>query len=102
MCDKSKFLVKLSDFGLATRIKDNKMYTMCGTPQYLAPEVFTGASGAGYGMEIDMWSAGVLLFFLLSGCLPFQEDSKHTVQDKIQLGLFEFTPKEIWKTTQQN
>ena len=38
------------------------MRTLCGTPSYLAPEVFMQASTSGYGLAVDAWSLGVLLF----------------------------------------
>ena len=71
--------VKLTDFGLAKRANQEGLKTFCGTPQYFAPEVLmrkTTVKGQGtYGRSADMWSIGVILFILLSGTFPFEEDN---------------------------
>jgi serine/threonine protein kinase len=69
--------IKIGDFGLAKHV-DNRGYltTVCGSPQYVAPEVVTGAgSSAAYGPKVDMWGAGVVLYMLLAGYPPFEGDS---------------------------
>jgi len=63
--------VKLVDLGLAKRILNNRTLTLCGTPQYLAPEKVKGES---YGIQVDIWSFGVLLFELLAGYNPFTDE----------------------------
>ena len=59
--------IKLGDFGLATKLDfdGEKKRTICGTPNYIAPEVLEGKSGHSY--EVDIWSLGVLAFYLVSG-----------------------------------
>jgi serine/threonine protein kinase len=67
--------LKVSDFGLSAlpeQIKNGLLHTACGTPSYTAPEVILRH---GYdGAKADAWSCGVILFFLLVGCLPFEFD----------------------------
>ncbi|KAL5732183.1 hypothetical protein ACHQM5_004831 [Ranunculus cassubicifolius] len=61
--------IKLADFGLATRICNGQtMSAFCGSPSYMAPEVLEG----NYTEKVDIWSAGVLLYGLLVGVLPFK------------------------------
>ncbi|XP_036287678.1 serine/threonine-protein kinase DCLK3 [Pipistrellus kuhlii] len=85
--DKSMTL-KLADFGLAKHVV-RPVFTVCGTPTYVAPEIL---SEKGYGLEVDMWAAGVILYILLCGFPPFRslERDQDELFDIIQLGHFEF------------
>jgi len=66
-------IVKIADFGLSNLMKDGKfLKTSCGSPNYAAPEVISGKKYC--GTEIDTWSCGVILFALLAGHLPFDEE----------------------------
>lgn len=60
--------IKLVDFNLSKKLDSSKTYTLCGTPHYLAPEVITRA---GYGINADIWSLGVLIFEFWTGKTPF-------------------------------
>jgi len=68
--------VKISDFGLSNFSNLDPTYLMqttCGTPNYVAPEVL---SAKGYvGFRADVWSAGVILYVMLCGCLPFEDEN---------------------------
>ncbi len=64
--------LKIIDFGLTkTLARQEKTNEAIGTLTYLAPEVF---SHKPYDNKIDIWSIGIILFFLLSGCLPFDDE----------------------------
>ncbi|KAL5701314.1 non-specific serine/threonine protein kinase [Ranunculus cassubicifolius] len=73
--------VKLVDFGLATRIsRDEKLFVRVGTPQYVAPEILNFKN---YSDKVDVWSAGVILYNLLSGTKPFHGKSFEAVTEVI-------------------
>ena len=64
--------IKLTDFGLSKILKENedKAFTICGTPQYLAPEVLKNKD-IGYDKSVDWWSLGCLFYEMLTGYLPY-------------------------------
>ncbi|KPA80596.1 putative serine/threonine protein kinase [Leptomonas pyrrhocoris] len=83
--------VKLIDFGLSNIMKDGEfLATSCGSPNYAAPEVISGKLY--FGPEVDVWSCGVILYALLCGCLPFDEDSIPVLFSKIKKGKYTFPP----------
>lgn len=64
--DKNYDKIKISDFGLSRIIKEGSfMQTICGTPEYIAPEVLKSKSTSGYGKAVDLWSLGVILYTML-------------------------------------
>jgi serine/threonine protein kinase len=68
MLDRNGYL-KVIDFGFAKKLHKNEWtYTLCGTPDYLAPEVL---KGTGHSFGVDFWSLGVLIYEMIFGCPPF-------------------------------
>ncbi|TFK56415.1 CAMK/CAMKL/AMPK protein kinase [Heliocybe sulcata] len=79
--------VKIADFGLSNEIKDGDfLKTSCGSPNYAAPEVIRG--GLYTGPEIDVWSCGVILYVMLAGRLPFEDDDVQALFTKISQGQY--------------
>ncbi|KAI9617470.1 hypothetical protein KEM48_007055 [Puccinia striiformis f. sp. tritici PST-130] len=83
--------VKIADFGLSNIMRDGDfLKTSCGSPNYAAPEVISGKLYA--GPEIDIWSCGVILFVMLCGRLPFDDDHIPMLFKKINSGLYSLPP----------
>ncbi|OWZ41836.1 carbon catabolite-derepressing protein kinase [Cryptococcus neoformans] len=79
--------IKIGDFGLSNLMTDGDfLKTSCGSPNYAAPEVISGKLYS--GPEIDVWSAGVIMFVLLCGKLPFDDEHIPTLFKKIENGVF--------------
>lgn len=84
--------IKLADFGFAARVHKPKSLTKkCGTPFFVAPEILARKP---YDMSADIWSAGCIVFLLLSGNLPFRGRTQKELFKNIMKGDFEFNPKE--------
>ncbi|KAI9847257.1 MAG: Protein kinase [Thelocarpon superellum] len=79
--------VKIADFGLSNIMTDgNFLKTSCGSPNYAAPEVISGKLYA--GPEVDVWSCGVILYVLLVGRLPFDDEYIPSLFKKIAQGKY--------------
>eukprot|EP00002_Diphylleia_rotans_P000545 TRINITY_DN10287_c0_g1_i1.p1 TRINITY_DN10287_c0_g1~~TRINITY_DN10287_c0_g1_i1.p1 ORF type:complete len:499 (+),score=112.01 TRINITY_DN10287_c0_g1_i1:118-1614(+) len=79
--------VKIADFGLSNFLNDGDfLKTSCGSPNYAAPEVISGNLYC--GPEVDVWSCGVILYALLCGRLPFDDELIPNLFKKIKSGLF--------------
>lgn len=84
----SSMNIKIADFGLATQLKlpSEKHFTMCGTPNYISPEVATRSA---HGLESDVWSLGCMFYAFMTGRPPFDTDTvKHTLS-KVVLGVYQ-------------
>ena len=93
--DKDDAICKIVDFGLSKFIGPNQTSTdPFGTLSYVAPEVLQGKP---HGKEVDIWSLGVIIYLMLSGVLPFDDNNekeiaRQTIQDALD---FNFSP---WDT----
>ncbi|XP_039066001.1 calcium-dependent protein kinase 26-like isoform X1 [Hibiscus syriacus] len=85
--------IKLADFGLATYIESagKCLHGTVGSPFYIAPEVLVG----GYNQAADIWSAGVILYILLSGTPPFWGKTKSRIFDAVRAADLQF-PSDPW------
>lgn len=82
--------LKIGDFGLSALVKNGeKRKTVCGTPNYIAPEVLLGKAG-GHSFEADIWSLGVIIYTLLVGVPPFQQKNVEDIYKKIELNKYIF------------
>ena len=68
--------VKIGDFGLSTKLSDRaeRKTSVCGTPNYIAPEVLEGDRFHGHSFEVDVWAFGVIVYIMLFGKAPFDAD----------------------------
>jgi len=83
----SEGFLKITDFGLSKFVIDGNTFTMCGTPDYLAPEIITGQ---GHGLAVDWWALGVLIFELVASHAPFCDRSMNAMFKNIMTCKFEF------------
>ncbi|KAJ1719085.1 hypothetical protein LPJ53_006087, partial [Coemansia erecta] len=83
--------IRIIDFGFANVFSwDKLMNTFCGSPLYIPPEIVRGIRYT--GPEVDIWSMGVLLYFMLCGCMPFESEDRKEVFYKIERGRFYMPP----------
>lgn len=85
-----KMELKVGDFGLATKLEfeGERKRTVCGTPNYIAPEILDGKSGHSY--EVDIWSIGVICYTLIVGKPPFETQDVKTTYKRIKMNAYTF------------
>jgi len=79
--------IKLVDFGFAKVVGDRETYTLCGTPEYLSPEVI---QSKGHTKAVDWWALGVLIYEMTLGYPPFYDNSPIQIYEKIVQGRISF------------
>ncbi|CAD8079118.1 unnamed protein product [Paramecium primaurelia] len=78
--------LKLTDFGFAKVVED-RTYTLCGTPEYLAPEILLNK---GHSKPVDWWCLGIFLYEMLAGIDPFNDEDPMAIYQKILKGKVKF------------
>eukprot|EP00188_Purpureofilum_apyrenoidigerum_P005819 Plantae.Rhodophyta-Purpureofilum_apyrenoidigerum.ctg8030.p1 GENE.Plantae.Rhodophyta-Purpureofilum_apyrenoidigerum.ctg8030~~Plantae.Rhodophyta-Purpureofilum_apyrenoidigerum.ctg8030.p1 ORF type:complete len:780 (-),score=114.31 Plantae.Rhodophyta-Purpureofilum_apyrenoidigerum.ctg8030:27-2366(-) len=83
--------LKITDFGFSTlkqgldRVND-VLYTQCGTPTYVAPEIINPPKDGYSGAKVDIWSCGVILYMMVAGEMPFDDENMDRLFTKIATG----------------
>ncbi|KAK9462805.1 kinase-like domain-containing protein [Lipomyces oligophaga] len=87
--------VKIGDFGLAALLlsESDRKKTICGTPNYIAPEVLFGKQD-GHSLEVDLWSVGIILYAMLVGKPPFQSKDVNVIYKRIKANDYRF-PEDV-------
>lgn len=79
--------IRVADFGMASlQVEGSMLETSCGSPHYACPEVIRGEKYD--GRKADVWSCGVILYALLVGALPFDDDNLRNLLEKVKKGVF--------------
>jgi len=87
-------IIKIIDFGLANCYKNKKnelLETSCGSPCYAAPEMILGKKY--HGIDIDIWSSGIVLFAMVCGFLPFEDEDNENIYRKVVIGKYDLPDK---------
>jgi hypothetical protein len=88
--------VKIGDFGLAAVVLDEKdrRQTLCGTPNYIAPEILNKSAGNGHDNKVDTWAVGIICYAMLIGSPPFASKTQAEIYSKLKLLQYD------WKETE--
>jgi len=87
----------IADFGLSRIMDEEKFHvltTTCGTPGYMAPEIF---KKTGHGKPVDIWAMGVITYFLLCGYTPFDRETDFEEMQAILNADYSFQPTDYWR-----
>jgi len=76
--------IKVGDFGFSIQSSGELLDTFCGSPPYAAPELFSEESYS--GSLVDVWALGILLYFMLTGNMPFRAETVPQLKEKIDDG----------------
>ncbi|THH03031.1 hypothetical protein EW145_g6587, partial [Phellinidium pouzarii] len=93
--------IMIADFGLSRIMDEDKLQLLteiCGTPGYMAPEIF---KKSGHGKPVDIWAMGVITYFLLCGYTPFDRDNQELEMQAILAGDYVFEPQEYWENVSE-
>jgi len=104
--------IKICDFGIGRILSSSKqmLHDKCGTPMYMAPEILLSSKSKGYeGFPVDIWSAGISLYIMLSGTLPFNLknnesssiDEENNNNIELQYSIINKEPKKIEKISDE-
>eukprot|EP00939_MAST-03C_sp_MAST-3C-sp1_P000238 g238.t1 len=94
LLDCSGSILKFTDFGFSTHIKDpekDRQRLFCGTPAYMAPEIIRGGSYRGF--PVDIWAMGVVLYAVVCGRFPFMAKYERALYKKVVSGRFSLPSK---------
>lgn len=81
--------IAIADFGFAKRSYHDNMNTICGSPQYIAPEIIASATiNKAYGAQVDLWSTGVLFYWIVIGYPPFHDNCEPRMYQQVLSGKF--------------
>ena len=90
--------IKIGDFGLAAVMADehDRRTTLCGTPNYIAPEILSKSGIRGHDNKVDTWAIGVICYAMLMGTPPFQSKTQQEIYSKLRTLEYE------WKIDSKN
>ncbi|KEF63775.1 PLK protein kinase [Exophiala aquamarina CBS 119918] len=90
--------LKIGDFGLAAVMADeqDRRTTLCGTPNYIAPEILSKSGNRGHDNKVDTWAVGVICYAMLMGTPPFQSKTQQEIYSKLKTLEYE------WKLDSKN
>lgn len=78
--------IKIGDFGLAAVLADeqDRRTTLCGTPNYIAPEILSKSGARGHDSKVDVWAIGIICYAMLMGAPPFQSKTQQEIYSKLK------------------